>query len=87
MLRKDLEQYLLDMDYIQEQRNSFIKEYKLREGDESDTNKAKIEYKFKKELVYVIYHRFNSKVIRFKGKIKNLSLNNDNNIVGLKEIN
>lgn len=85
MLRVELEDYLLGMEYKEVKKGSFQKEYQKLKDDISEKNKLIIEYKFNKQYVYVIYHHYDKKVKRMKGKLSQLSLKN-NTINGLKQI-
>lgn len=82
----ELKTFLENMGYVENNRNSFSKEYQMVEGDDSEHNKLTIEYKVKKEVVSVYYHKQNSKIKRFKGRLKNLSSRLDGSLNGLTQI-
>ena len=87
MLKQELVDYLLNLGFTKEQENSYTKIYdiftEVEEGAEQ-ANKVKIEYKIQSKIVYVIYHIRNTKSKRYKGKLAQLRVNNEGNLVGLK---
>lgn len=87
MLKHELVDYLLNLGFTKEQENSYTKIYdmftEVEEGAEQ-ANKVKIEYKIQSKIVYVIYHIRNTKSKRYKGKLAQLRVNNEGNLVGLK---
>lgn len=87
MLKQELVDYLLNLGFTKEQENSYTKIYDIfTEVDEGaeQANKVKIEYKIQSKIVYVIYHIRNTKSKRYKGKLAQLRVNNEGNLVGLK---
>lgn len=87
MLKQELVDYLLNLGFTKEQENSYTKIYdiftEVEEGAEQ-ANKVKIEYKIQSKIVYVIYHIRNTKSKRYKGKLAQLRVNDEGNLVGLK---
>lgn len=87
MLKQELVDYLLNLGFIKEQENSYTKVYdmftEVEEGAEQ-ANIVKIEYKIQSKIVYVIYYIRNTKSKRYKGKLAQLRVNNEGNLVGLK---
>lgn len=87
MLKQELVDYLLNLGFTKEHENSYTKVYdmftEVEEGAEQ-ANKVKIEYRIQSQIVYVIYHIRNKKSKRYKGKLTQLRVNNEGNLVGLK---
>lgn len=87
MLKQELVDYLLNLGFTKENENTYTKVYdmftEVEEGAEQ-ANKVKIEYKFKSQYVYMLYHIRNTKSKRYKGKLTQLRVNNEGNLVGFK---
>ena len=80
MKKAELVNFILDLKFEEKNTNSYTKEY-----DYSD-DKLTVEYKFKKEMVYVIYHTIKGKQKSLKGRLKNLGFKVDNTISGFRDI-
>lgn len=81
---RELKEYLELMGYKETQKGEFSKSYLNGEDDVRDV--LTITYKVKKEMVYVYYKTFNKKIKRFKGKLKNVSIKQDNSLSGLTQL-
>jgi len=81
---KELKEYLELMGYHEIQKGEFSKSYLNGEDDVRDV--LTVTYKVKKDMVVVYYKTFNKKIKRFKGRLKNMSIRQDNSISGLTQL-
>jgi len=85
--RKELVKYLLEQGYEYKNANVVSKKYKIKAaGDFVPNNTVTIEYTFKKSMLDVYYVFVNKSIKRFKARTKNLNINKDGQLVGLKSL-
>ena len=84
MNTNELKEFLVKLGFKESSRNTLVKEYKIRDTEDSPSNKFDMVYKINKLNVKVIYKMSNKTTVMYKAKIKNLTIK-DGQLIGLKQ--
>lgn len=85
MTKEAFKEYVLEFGFVETERNTFEKKYKVRDSTDEDKSNMTMIYKISKGVVYCKVRNLGKNTTIKKGFLKNISINASNEIEGLKD--
>ena len=86
MTIKEFKEYVESFGYVETVRNTFEKQYKVRDSLDENKSNIKLIYKVSKGRVFFKVHNLGKNTILKKGALKNIVINANNELEGLKNV-